>query len=113
MRLPEGQPLAVERLNVPGRVVQEVVEALALAAWYQRGQHRQRLVVLTWEQQPDQVLPERRASSMAIQQMVKLGTERIDRAGGRLGRFAGRGHGETSCKPLNGSYICVLSAYLR
>ncbi len=70
MRLPLLQPALVERLGVPGRIVQEVVQRLPVGARHDRRQLHQRLVVLARQQQPDQVVAEARAPR-AAEQLVK------------------------------------------
>ena len=61
MRLPALQPAPIERFGVPGGVVQEVVQRLAMGCRDDRRQFDERLVVLARQQQADEVLPQGRA----------------------------------------------------
>src|SRR5260370_30916079 len=67
--LPLRQPTAIERLGIPRRVMQEVVQALPVGARYDRAQLDQGLIVLARQEQPNQVLAQRRAFLVAGQEV--------------------------------------------
>ena len=95
MGLPELQPAPVERLAVPGRIMQEVVQGLPVGSRHEGRQFDQRLVVFARQQQPDQVLAEGQAF-LAREQLVEVRTKLVDRLRRRRGGFAWGRHGMSS-----------------
>jgi hypothetical protein len=106
VRLPLLQPTAVEGLRVPGRVMQEVVQRLPAGAGYDRRHLHQRLVVLAGQEQPDQILAQRRALLEPREQVIELGTELVNRLGGGGGRFARCRHGNASLPGVDQRAAC-------
>ena len=92
MGRPLRQPTAIERLGIPRGIMQEMVQALPVGARYDRAQLDQGLIMLARQEQPNEVLAQRRAFLVAGQEVVEVGTELIGRLGGGVGRFTGRGH---------------------
>ena len=92
MRLPALQPPPVERLGVPGRIVQEVVQRLAVGSGHDRGEFDERLVVLARQEQPNQVLAQRPSFLVASEEVVKRRAKRVNRLGGRWGRLPWSAH---------------------
>ncbi len=75
----QPHPDLVDRVGVPGRLGQEVLQALGLAvlgAGHRLGvgQRGQGLVALAWGQQPGQVVPEPAALRQPGQHRVELGS---------------------------------------
>ncbi len=106
VRLPLLQAAAVERGGVPGRIVQEVVQRLPPYAGHNRRQLHQRLVVLTGQQQADEVLPQRGALFVAPQQVVELRTELVDRLRRRDGGLTWSRHGNTAAAHVARQTAC-------
>jgi len=101
VRPPPVQPTAVEGLGVPGRVVPEMMQRLAVGPRHDRRHLHHRLVVLPGQQQANQLVAQGHALLRATEAGVEPGTDGINRLGGRrrglAGRgLAGRGHGSTS-----------------
>ncbi len=92
MGLPLRQPAAIEGLGLPRRIVQKMVQALAVGAGHDGAQLDQRLVVLARQEQANQVLTPCGALLVAREQVVEVRTKLVDRLRGGGGRFAGRGH---------------------
>jgi hypothetical protein len=92
MGLPALQPSVVERFRIPGRRVQEVVQRLPVGPRHDRPQFDERLVVLSWQEQADEILAQRRALLIPHEQVVEGGTELVNRFGGRPRRLAFGGH---------------------
>jgi hypothetical protein len=92
MLLPEGRSPLVEG-GIPGCVVQEVVQLLAITPRHQRCQDRHRLVVLSRQEQTDQVTAEGLTRRTSSEEMIELGTEGINGVSRGDGGFAGRCYG--------------------
>src|SRR5262249_18791007 len=83
----------VERLGIPGGVMQKVVERLPVGSGHDGGEFDERLVVLARQQQPNQVLAQRSSFLVAGEEVVKRRAKRVNRlrrAGGGLPRSAHR-----------------------
>jgi hypothetical protein len=85
---PQFQPPRVEGGAVPGRVVQEVMQPLAVGPGDQGGQLGEGLVALPRQQQPDEVVPHGGALGQAGKQIIEVAAEPVDRLRGRRGRLA-------------------------
>ncbi len=83
MRLPVLESSPIERLGVPRRIVQEVMQRLPIGSGHDAGEFDERLVMLARQQQPDQVLPQRASFLITGEEVVKGGTKLVDRLGGR------------------------------
>ena len=58
MRLPEFQALGIDRLNIPRGIMHKVMQPLALGPRNQGRQLDQRFVVLSWQQESDEIVAE-------------------------------------------------------
>ncbi len=92
MRLPALESPPVERLAVPGGIVQEMMQGLAVGVGHDRGEFDKRLVVLTRQEQPNQVLPQRTSFLVASEEVVKRRAKRVNRLRGWWGRLPWSAH---------------------
>jgi hypothetical protein len=92
VRLPLREPAPIERLGVPGRIVHEMVQPLSVRPRHDGPQFDQRLVVLAGQEQPDEILAQRRALLVAGEQLVKEGTKLVNRLGRGRRRLTLGGH---------------------
>ena len=93
MGLPELEPALVERLAVPGGVMEQVVQGLPARSRDDAGKRHQRLVVFARQQQTNQVLAQRLACFVAGEQLIAVGTQLVDRLARRRRGFAWSRHG--------------------
>jgi len=101
VRLPALQPAPIERLGVPGRSVQEVLQPLTVGTGHDGRQFHHRLVVLAGQQQANQRVAESDALLRTAEQIVELGTEAVNRRGGGRRRLCAA----SAC----GRWACVTS----
>src|SRR5262249_22498495 len=89
---PQLHPPRVNGGTVPGRIVQEMVQPLAISPGNHSSQLGQRLITLPGQQQPDQVMPQGSALGQPGEQVIEMTTEPVDRLCRRRGRLTRRNH---------------------
>ena len=89
--LPPFQALAIDRFDIPRGIMHEMMQPLALGARNQGRQLDQRLVVLAWQQQSNEIVAEGLPLLPSGEQGIKAGTELINRFGGRTVGWRGVG----------------------
>ena len=99
--LPELQALAIDGLGIPRRIMHEVMQPLALGPRNEGRQLDQRLVVLSRQQESNEIVTEGLPLLPSREQRIKTGTELINRLGGRSRRLAGSGHQNASSLEQN------------
>lgn len=96
VRLPQLQPLTIDRLGIPRSIMHEMLQLLPIGTRDEGCQLDPRLVVLPWQQQSNELVAERLPLLPAWEEGIKGSTELINRLGGRSRRFARGGHRNTS-----------------
>jgi hypothetical protein len=91
MCLPQRKATSVEGGGIPGGVVQAVVQLLAITPGNQGGEHRHGLVLLSRQEQADQVLAKGLARRPTVEQVIELGQPRSSPSRPR-GRAANADH---------------------